>query len=109
MLRSINELINYTLKAEDDEIGRCKDFLFDDRLWVVRYILADTGKWLPGRKVLISLDWIESVSWLENEVKVDVTSEAIKNSPEFDPSQPVNREYEIVLYDYYGRPKYWER
>ena len=28
----------------------------------------------------------------------------IKESPEFDPSTPVNSEYEKILYDYYGRP-----
>jgi hypothetical protein len=28
-------------------------------------------------------------------------------SPEFDPSAPVNRAYELRLYDCYGRPKYW--
>jgi hypothetical protein len=26
---------------------------------------------------------------------------------EFDPAVPVNRAYELRLYDYYGRPKYW--
>jgi hypothetical protein len=30
MLRSLNEILNYVLSAEDGEIGRCKDFLFDD-------------------------------------------------------------------------------
>jgi hypothetical protein len=31
MLRSVNELKGYVISAEDGEIGRCKDFLFDDR------------------------------------------------------------------------------
>ena len=30
MPRSVNELKNYVLGAIDGEIGRCKDFLFDD-------------------------------------------------------------------------------
>jgi len=38
---------------------------------------------------------------------MDHSREEIKNSPEFDPAAPVNREYEEVLHDYYGRPKYW--
>ena len=54
MLRNIKELYNYTLEAEDGEIGRCKDFLFDDERWTMRYMVADTGKWLPGKKVLVS-------------------------------------------------------
>jgi hypothetical protein len=63
---------------------------------------------LPGKKVLVAPTWIESVSWSESKVHVVLSRETIKNSPEFDPTVPVNREYEARLYDYYGRPVYWE-
>ncbi len=53
--------------------------------------------------------WSDKVSWTERKLHVDLSREAIRNSPEFDPGAPVNREYETRLYDYYGRPKYWER
>lgn len=33
---------------------------------------------------------------------------AIKSSPEWDPSATFNRDYEERLYDYYGRPVYWQ-
>ena len=51
MLRSIKDIQGYVLGAQDGEIGRCSDFLFDDKNWTVRYIVADTQKWLPGRRV----------------------------------------------------------
>ncbi|MFT7266427.1 MAG: hypothetical protein ACI9A2_004521 [Halioglobus sp.] len=55
MLRSLNELTGFTLKAIDQQVGYCKDFIFDDRTWTLRYIVADSNKWLPmGRKRLIS-------------------------------------------------------
>jgi hypothetical protein len=38
---------------------------------------------------------------------VNVSKEQIENSPEYDPASPINREYEIRLYDFYGRPYYW--
>ena len=38
---------------------------------------------------------------------MDLDQESIKNSPEYDPSAPVNRMYEEILHDYYGQPKYW--
>lgn len=69
--------------------------------------MADTGTWLPGKKVLVSPQWIERVSWSDEKVSVDLTKELIKDSPEYYPSAPVNRKYEERLYDYYGRPKYW--
>lgn len=54
MIRSINVLLKANLRATDGGIGRCEDFLFDDRFWTIRYMVANTRKWLPGRKVLIS-------------------------------------------------------
>ena len=44
MLLSVNELTNYVLSAKDGEIGRCRDFLFDDEHWTIRYMVANTGK-----------------------------------------------------------------
>ena len=38
---------------------------------------------------------------------VDLSQQAIKNSPRWDAAAPINREYEARLYDYYGRPVYW--
>jgi hypothetical protein len=108
MLRSVKELCNYVLEATDGEIGRCKDFLFDDGRWTVRYMVVDTRNWLPGRKVLVAPVWITSVDWAESKVSVDLTREQVKNSPEYDPSTPVKREYEVRLYDFYGRPNYWD-
>ncbi|MDP5212292.1 hypothetical protein ORJ66_04455 [Pseudoalteromonas tunicata] len=56
MLRSLNEIASFQLLGIDEEIGRCKDFLFDDQSWVIRDMLVDTNKWLPGgQKVLINL------------------------------------------------------
>ena len=54
MLRSIKNLIGYPLDAVDGKIGKVKDALFDDRHWRLRYIVADTGSWIPKKKVLIS-------------------------------------------------------
>ena len=69
--------------------------------------MVNTRKWLPGRKVLISPDWFDEVDWAASEISCSLTSDAIKESPEYNPAEPVNREYEEKLYDYYGRPKYW--
>lgn len=48
MLIDAGQLMGYVLHAEDGEIGRCRDFLVDDHDWTVRYVVAETGKWLPG-------------------------------------------------------------
>jgi uncharacterized protein YrrD len=106
-LRSMEEVIGYRIAARDGEIGHVETFILDDENWSIMYLVVDTGNWLPGKKVLVALAWVEAVHWLEELVLVDLEQETIKNSPEYDPEDPINREMEMVLYDYYGRPVYW--
>ena len=88
-------------------IGHVEDFIISDEDWVVRYIVVDTHNWLPGHSVLVSPEWVREISWEGQEVWMDVSKRDVEDSPPFDPSAPVNREYEVQMYDYYGRPKYW--
>lgn len=106
-LRSSGEVIDYHIQAVDGEIGHVEDFIADDESWMIHYMVVDTRNWLPGKKVLVSPRWISQVNWSESKVLVELTQEAVKDSPEYDPAAPINREYETRLYDYYGRPKYW--
>jgi hypothetical protein len=108
-LRSTREVIGYHIQTTDGEIGHVDDFVVDDEAWVIRYVVVDTQNWLPGKKVLIAPQWIADVDWAGRRVSTDLAKDAIENGPEFDPSLPVNREYEVRLYDYYGRPHYWMR
>jgi hypothetical protein len=108
-LRSVREVATYSTEASDGSVGHVEDFIAQTEDWVIRYIVVNTRRWLPGRSVLLSPAWLRRVDWSRKQVHVDLTCEEIRNSLEFDPSAPVNREYEERLYDYYGRPKYWER
>ncbi|GAB6190783.1 PRC-barrel domain-containing protein [Desulfocastanea catecholica] len=74
-LKRIKEIQGYELGARDGKIGRCSDFLFDDRSWAVRYVVADTRKWLPGRKVLISPISIGAAIEATNILRVDLTKD----------------------------------
>jgi len=107
-LRSAEEITGYKIHASNGEIGHVKDFIVDTEGWVIRYIIVDTQNWLPGKKVIISPEWIRDISWTDSAVTVAMTKEDIEKSPEYDPSLPINMEYEARLYDYYGKPKYWE-
>jgi hypothetical protein len=106
-LRSLREVTRYDIEASDGSIGTVDDLLCDDAMWIVRYMVVDTRKWLPGKSVLVAPTWIDQVEWSKHRVKVDLTRDEVSGSPEFTPSQPVNRQYEERLYDFYGRPVYW--
>lgn len=106
-LRSMDEVIGYNIQARDGEIGHVETFIIDDENWSIMYLVVDTRNWLPGKNVLVALDWVEQVDWLEQLVHIDLERETIKDGPEYDPTEPVNRELEMTLYDYHGRPVYW--
>lgn len=53
-LRRTKDLWQYTIGAINTDIGRVHDLYFDDETWTIRYIVVETGAFLPGRKVLIS-------------------------------------------------------
>lgn len=100
-LQSLQDVMGYHIEAEDGGIGHVVDFILDDHTWAIRYLEVDTRNWWPGKKVLIAPQWIHRVRWPESVVYVDLPTEVIKNSPEYNPELPVSEEYEARLSDYY--------
>jgi hypothetical protein len=84
-----------------------KDFYFDDRKWVVRYLVADTGLWLPGRQVLLSPHAIGSLNCDGKVLRVKLTRKKIEDSPAIESHKPVSRQHEEEYHRYYGWPAYW--
>ena len=62
MLRPIKNLLNYRILATDGEIDGVSDLIVDDQEMKLRYLVIDTGNWLPGKKVVLSTAWISSVA-----------------------------------------------
>jgi hypothetical protein len=106
-LRSTREVKGYRIHTSDGEIGHVDDFLMDDETWSIRYLVVDTGGWLPGKQVLIAPLWATAVSWDEQAVTVDLTRDQIKRAPEYDPRR-LGRDEEQLLHRHYSRKGYWE-
>jgi len=107
MLLNTKELYGHTLAASDGDIGEVKDFYFDDKSWVIRYLVADTGSWLSGRQVLLSPHAFGERDQDEKTFAINLTRKQIQGSPSIDQHKPVSRQYEIDFYQYYGWPAYW--
>jgi len=86
------------MHATDGHIGAVDDCIVDDESWVLRYMVVDTWDWWPGKHVLVSPHWIESVRWTQSSVVVDLLRETIKASKEYDPSTLLNRADEARLH-----------
>ena len=107
MKRNLKSLKGYSLRETDGELGHVVEFYFDDETWTIRYLIAETGSWFSGKKVLISPSAIKKPDW-ENEVfPVTLTKDQIENSPDIDTDKPVSRQQEQQLSAYYTWDPYW--
>jgi len=107
MKRSINNLLGYTIKGTDGEIGEVEEFYFDDRTSTIRYMVVKTGGWFSEKKVLISTEAFRKVEWESKTFSVNLTQEKIKNSPDIDTDKPVSRQQEESMRGYYSWPNYY--
>ena len=107
MLRNVKDLRGYAIRATDGVIGHVDDLYFDDEAWAIRYLVVETGTWLPERKVLISPISIGHPDWSAQLLPVSLTKAQIKDSPDIDTSKPVSRQHEAAYHGYFGYPFYW--
>lgn len=108
MIRSIKHLRGNDIAAKDGSLGDVHDFFFDDHSWQLRYLVVDTGNWLPGRRVLVAPQAIARIDDKGDKVAVALSQDDIKNSPSIHTDEPVSRQYEIALADHFRWPYYWD-
>lgn len=106
-LRNAHEAVGYGLHEPDGDVGEVIDLLIDTDGWTIRYMVVDTGRWLPGKQVLIAPSWIDFISWSERKIDVRLTREQVRGSPDYDPMADVDRNFELRLYQYLGYQPYW--
>jgi len=107
MLRSIKGLHGCTVNAIDGDIGKVDQVYFDDEMWAVRYLVVETGRWLNERRVLISPYSIRHTGPGSNVVHLNLTQQAVRDSPGVDTHRPVSRQNEVECLRYYNYPTYW--
>jgi hypothetical protein len=101
-LRSTKKVKGYRIHALDGEIGHVEDYIVNDEKWDIYFLMVDTHNWLPGRKVLVAPYWIDRIDWDESAVYINLSKDSIKNSPAYDSSKPITKDYERLLYYHYG-------
>ena len=119
MLFAVSGLEGCEVRASDGDVGAVKDFLFDPENWKIRWMVVGAGHWLPGRRVFIHPSAIVPLTLPPKpkfpmmspgdalELTVNLTRDQIGAGPHADEHEPVNRDMEALLYDYYGWDPYW--
>lgn len=107
MLFVESTLKGYAVEASDGKIGVVSDFLFDDQSWKIRWLVLDPGNWLPQRKILLHPSALAEPDPVRQSIAVKLTKAEVEQSPDLQDHQPVSRQMEAHLYDYYGWDPTW--
>ncbi|MBU1295340.1 MAG: PRC-barrel domain-containing protein [Gammaproteobacteria bacterium] len=108
-LRSCQAIIDYHVHAKDGDIGHIAEILVEENTWAVRYLVINTSNWWGGHQVLISPEWIKDIDWLDESLTIDLTRQLVKDSPEYNSTEQINRHQEAEMYEHYGLTGYWAR
>ena len=60
-----------------------------------------TANWWPGKSVLIAPHWATRIAWLDRKVEVGMTRAAVRASPEWSATYPVDAAYAAGLARHY--------
>lgn len=107
MLRVGSSLIGYKILIDDGKLGTVSDLLFDDTTWNLRWLVVDTGNWLPGRKVLIHPAVLGRPDDGDESLAVHLTRKQIEASPNVSRDRPVSRQAMRDVYSYYAWDPAW--
>jgi len=106
-LRSAKNITGYQVEGTDGTIGHVKDVVIDDETWEVRYMVVTTSHWWDGTSVLVAPEWATRISWLDRRINLGMTRDAIKDSPKWSATYPVEQAYLVQLSHYYEGTPGW--
>ncbi len=102
-LRSFSEVSGYYIKAIDDQFGHIEDLIIDDVTWQIVFAVIDTKNLTPwSKEVVLPVELLEEISFIDKEVTINLHKEEIKNAPEYDSSKDWSSEYESGIYSFYS-------
>ena len=92
----------FTMEAVDGPVGRVTDILFEEKTWLLRWFVIDTGPWWSRRQILIHPFTMERPDILGQRFSINLTKVQVEASPEIQSDMPVSRQMEQKLDDAYG-------
>jgi PRC-barrel domain protein len=89
----------FDVEATDGTIGKIDEATYDVD---ASYIVVDTGPWIFGKKVVLPAGAVETIDLDARTIRVRLTKEQIKGSPEYDEATYRGEDYRERLGTYYG-------
>ncbi len=82
-LRSLKEIRGYQIRTDDEQVGDVHDLIANDDGWTIEHLIADTGTWLSGRKVVLETSGVKDVNWEDEEIILEFNRKRIEELPEY--------------------------
>jgi hypothetical protein len=93
-LRSTKVLAGLHVHCTDGVLGHIDDFIIDDRNWRMRYLVVETRNWWAGKRVLVELNWIQSIRWEDGEIYLSLSRDEVVSRPAYE--SPATLEPSVV-------------
>ena len=102
-LRCTKAIKGRTVKASDKEAGIVKDFIVDTDTWTIKFLVIDTNGVLPFGDVLMASHHVSAWATDDSAIEINFSSKELEACTRYNPSEAVNREYVLKIYDYEGK------
>lgn len=110
MFHSLATLLEFPLLTTDGERRPIRSFLFDDRSWLVRYLIVDAGRWYAPRRVVIPTSEVQVPDWNNRIVPARITLDHLLSNPKAESVRPVSRQQQMAWnreFHWPDRETYW--
>jgi hypothetical protein len=82
-LRSTQAITGYHIETPDGEPGYLRDLIIDDETWQIESLVIEMNNCLEGKNVILPIKHMREARWNMSKMLVDITSDRLKDSPEF--------------------------
>ncbi len=87
-LRSSERVTGYYIHATDGDIGHIKDFIVNNKTWIITDLVIDTHNWLGGKRILMPVRHVKDIQWDNFKIILDVSKKYLEdctifNEPSF--------------------------
>lgn len=106
-LQSSAMTFGFKISSRNGDMGYMQDFIVNDEDWSIKFLVINTKRNFSGKKILVSPEAIDWISWRRKHVSVDMEKEKLAGCPHFDMSFPLNPELQSAIQEKYECHQYW--
>jgi len=105
MLQLLQPVEGFIVETVDGLLGTVADFLVDDQMWIIRYLVVDLREGMSERRVLISPAVVREVDWWARCFHLVLLRDMVAHQPTLEIPGPVSLDDDLSRY--IGHSIYW--